>query len=50
MSACSIRVFTRAFEWIWRIVRKVNSVKFFVFIERGIVGAKYRPLSATIYA
>ena len=30
-SACSIRVSTRAFVRNWRIVRKKNSVKFFVF-------------------
>jgi hypothetical protein len=30
-SACSIRVYTTAFERIWRIVRNPKSVKFFVF-------------------
>ena len=30
-SACSIRVSTRVFVRNWRIVRKKNSVKFFVF-------------------
>jgi hypothetical protein len=32
--ACSIRVSTRAFVRIWRIVRKSESFKFFVFNNR----------------